>query len=111
MPAPKSRAATGEPGGERRGELPARTIAGEEGGHWLRTGDLGFLDESGELFVTGRIKDLIIIRGRNHYPQDIEHTVQQGASRAAPSRRGGLRGAADGNGEEQLVIVQEVERT
>ena len=40
------------------------------------TGDLGFLDEAGELYVTGRIKDLIIVRGINHYPQDIERTVQ-----------------------------------
>ncbi|WP_456622384.1 fatty acyl-AMP ligase [Bradyrhizobium sp. P5_C12] len=84
-------------------------IAGEDG-PWLRTADLGFLDESGELFVTGRIKDLIIIRGINHYPQDIERTVQ--------SLDGGLRencGAAfsvpDERGEESLVIVQEVERT
>src|ERR687898_737743 len=45
-------------------------------GPFLRTGDLGFL-HNGELFVTGRLKDLIIIRGRNHYPQDIEHTVEQ----------------------------------
>ncbi|HEV2158835.1 fatty acyl-AMP ligase [Bradyrhizobium sp.] len=79
-------------------------------GPWLRTGDLGFLDASGELFVTGRIKDLIIIRGINHYPQDIERTVQ--------SLDAGLRencGAAfsvpDESGEEALVIVQEVERT
>ncbi|MGI8335278.1 fatty acyl-AMP ligase [Actinomadura scrupuli] len=43
-------------------------------GPWLRTGDLGFW-WGGELYVTGRIKDLIIVDGRNHYPQDIEHTV------------------------------------
>lgn len=43
---------------------------------WLRTGDLGFLSE-GELYIVGRIKDLLIIRGRNHYPEDIEATVQQ----------------------------------
>src|SRR6201993_3912015 len=43
---------------------------------WLRTGDLGFISE-GELFVVGRIKDLLIIRGRNHYPEDIEATVQE----------------------------------
>ncbi len=42
---------------------------------YLRSGDLGFLHE-GELFVCGRIKDLIIIRGRNHYPQDIERCVE-----------------------------------
>jgi len=44
-------------------------------GPYLRTGDLGFLRD-GELYVTGRIKDLIIVRGRNHYPQDIERTVE-----------------------------------
>ena len=43
---------------------------------WLRTGDLGFI-HSGELFIVGRIKDLLIIRGRNHYPEDIEATVQE----------------------------------
>lgn len=41
---------------------------------WLRTGDLGFIDD-GELFIIGRIKDLLIVRGRNHYPDDIEATV------------------------------------
>ena len=45
-------------------------------GPWLRTGDLGFIDK-GELFIVGRIKDLLIIRGRNHYPEDIEATVQE----------------------------------
>jgi acyl-CoA synthetase (AMP-forming)/AMP-acid ligase II len=43
-------------------------------GPFLRTGDLGFTHD-GELFVTGRLKDLVIVRGRNHYPQDIEATV------------------------------------
>src|SRR5262249_28759517 len=45
-------------------------------GPFLRTGDLGF-QQDGELFVTGRLKDLIIIRGRNYYPQDIERTVEE----------------------------------
>ena len=43
---------------------------------YLRTGDLGFLNQSNELFITGRLKDLIIIDGKNHYPQDIEFTTQ-----------------------------------
>jgi acyl-CoA synthetase (AMP-forming)/AMP-acid ligase II len=84
-------------------------IAGE-GGTWLRTGDLGFLDTDGELFITGRIKDVIIIRGINHYPQDIEATVQ--ASHPALRRDGGAAFATtDAHGVEKLVVVQEVERT
>ncbi|WP_256806046.1 fatty acyl-AMP ligase [Bradyrhizobium sp. Bra64] len=84
-------------------------IAGE-GGPWLRTGDLGFVDVTGELFVTGRIKDLLIIRGINHYPQDIERTVQ---SLDGPLREncGAAFSVPDESGEETLVIVQEVERT
>jgi acyl-CoA synthetase (AMP-forming)/AMP-acid ligase II len=73
-------------------------------GRFLRTGDLGFIHE-GLLFVTGRIKDLIIIAGRNHYPQDIELTAEQ----CHPA----LRCAAfsiDGSGDEQLVVVVEVEQ-
>jgi acyl-CoA synthetase (AMP-forming)/AMP-acid ligase II len=78
--------------------------------HWLRTGDLGFLDEDGELFVTGRIKDLIIIRGINHYPQDIENTVQN--SHPALRRNCGAAFAAwEDDQREMLVVVQEVERT
>ncbi len=50
-------------------------IKGEEG-YWFRSGDMGFVDDN-ELFVTGRIKDLIIIRGRNIYPQDIEILTEQ----------------------------------
>jgi fatty acid CoA ligase FadD21 len=45
-------------------------------GPWLRTGDLGFISE-GEMFIVGRMKDLLIVYGRNHYPEDIESTVQE----------------------------------
>ncbi len=90
-------------------ETFAARIAGSTQ-NWLRTGDLGFLDESGELFITGRIKDVIIIRGINHYPQDIEHTVQN--TDPMLRRHGGAAFAvADDRGTEGLVIVQEVERS
>ena len=86
-------------------------IAGEDdGANWLRTGDLGFLDEAGELFITGRIKDLIIVRGINHYPQDIEHTVQA-LHPALRANCGAAFSVPDERGEETLVIVQEIERT
>ena len=78
--------------------------------NWCRTGDLGFVDETGELYITGRMKEVIIIRGMNYYPQDIENTVQN----TDPSlrRHGGAAFAAtDSLGNEGLVIVQEVERT
>ena len=81
-----------------------------EEGDWLRTGDLGFLDAKGQLFVTGRIKDMIIIRGMNHYPQDVELTAQN-AHPALRQNGGAVFSVADDNGEEQLVVVQEVERT
>ena len=45
-------------------------------GPWLRTGDLGVMSD-GELFIVGRIKDLLIVDGRNHYPDDIEATIQR----------------------------------
>src|SRR6201993_538448 len=54
----------------------AHPSPGTPDGPWLRTGDLGFIYE-GELFIVGRIKDLLIIRGRNHYPEDIEATLQE----------------------------------
>ncbi|SFS90045.1 fatty acyl-AMP ligase [Saccharopolyspora flava] len=54
----------------------ACTFVPDGTGHWLRTGDLGVI-HGGELYVTGRIKDLIIVDGRNHYPQDVEETVEQ----------------------------------
>jgi amino acid adenylation domain-containing protein len=77
-------------------------------GPFLRTGDLGFLRD-GELFVTGRIKDLLIIRGRNHYPQDIELTVEQ----SHQALRQGCGAVVDllVEGEERLLVIQEIERS
>jgi acyl-CoA synthetase (AMP-forming)/AMP-acid ligase II/acyl carrier protein len=75
---------------------------------FLRTGDLGFIQD-GELFVTGRLKDVIIIRGRNHYPQDIELTVEQ--SHQALKSGSGAAFAVELEAQERLIIVQEVERT
>jgi acyl-CoA synthetase (AMP-forming)/AMP-acid ligase II len=85
-------------------------IDGDDTGCWLRTGDLGFLDDNDELFITGRIKDLIIMRGMNHYPQDIENTVQD-CHPALRRHCGAAFSVLDHNNEEQLVVVQEVERT
>jgi acyl-CoA synthetase (AMP-forming)/AMP-acid ligase II len=90
--------------------LNAQIADENDGANWLRTGDLGFLDEAGELFITGRIKDLIIIRGINHYPQDIEHTVQA-LHPAFRQNCGAAFSVLDDQGEETLVIVQEIERT
>ncbi len=77
-------------------------------GPFMRTGDLGFLYKN-ELFVTGRIKDVIIIRGLNFYPQDIEYTVSQ--SHPALRKDAGAAFTIGEAGEEQLVVAQEVERT
>ena len=76
-------------------------------GAFLRTGDLGFMD-NGELFVTGRIKDMIIINGRNHYPQDIEWTVEKSHRAIRPSCTAAFSVSVEGK--EELVIVTEVER-
>jgi acyl-CoA synthetase (AMP-forming)/AMP-acid ligase II len=78
-----------------------------EEGPFLRTGDLGFIRE-GQLFVTGRLKDMIIIRGSNHYPQDIELTVEK--SHPACQVGGGAAFSVTVAGNEELVVVQEVRR-
>ncbi|NEQ12277.1 MAG: fatty acyl-AMP ligase, partial [Moorea sp. SIO4E2] len=77
-------------------------------GPFMRTGDLGFWQD-GELFITGRIKDVIIIRGRNHYPQDIELTVEKSHPSLRSSHGAAL--AVEIKGEERLIVVQEVERS
>ncbi len=76
---------------------------------YLRTGDLGFLRD-GELFVAGRLKDLLIVHGRNHYPQDIEWTTE----RAHPAVRAGHCAAFsidDGTGEQAVLLVEVTKQT
>ncbi|MBZ0255513.1 SDR family NAD(P)-dependent oxidoreductase, partial [bacterium] len=75
---------------------------------YLRTGDLGFIRD-GQLYVAGRLKDLLIVRGLNHYPQDIEKTVEECSPALRPNC--GAAFSVEVDGEEQLVIAQEVERT
>ncbi|MEM0939723.1 MAG: amino acid adenylation domain-containing protein [Bacteroidota bacterium] len=76
--------------------------------NYLRTGDLGFLDDRQELYLTGRIKDVIIIRGLNHYPQDIERTA---FSCDHHLRKDGTAAfSIKKDHEEKLIIVQEVTR-
>ncbi|HEY0605397.1 MAG TPA: amino acid adenylation domain-containing protein [Herpetosiphonaceae bacterium] len=84
----------------------AATIEGRTG-RFLRTGDLGLL-HAGELFVAGRLKDLLIIRGRNHYPQDIEATVERSHSALRPGAIAAF--TVEQDDEERLVVVCEVER-
>jgi acyl-CoA synthetase (AMP-forming)/AMP-acid ligase II len=83
-------------------------LADTGAGPFLRTGDLGFIKD-GELFVTGRLKEVILIRGRNNYPQDIELTVQNSHPALRPSC--GAAFTVEVKEEERLVVVQEVERT
>jgi acyl-CoA synthetase (AMP-forming)/AMP-acid ligase II len=93
--------------------LPEESAATFEGrltdsndGPFLRTGDLGFVAD-GEVYVTGRLKDLIIIAGRNHYPSDIEFTVMQSG---APVRLGSCVAVSERiNGAEELVIIAEAD--
>ncbi len=82
----------------------ARLANGE--GPFLRTGDLGFLRE-GQLFITGRIKDLIIIRGQNYYPHDLEFTAQRSHPALQPSS--GAAFSVQREGIEQLILTQEVD--
>ena len=76
-------------------------------GPFLRTGDLGFL-KNGELFITGRYKDLVIIRGKKHYPSDIEMSAQSSHPHIQPG--GGAAFSIPLDGQEQLVIVLEHKR-
>ncbi len=85
----------------------ARLAGDPDDGPFLRTGDLGFLDDR-ELFVTGRLKDMIIIRGRNIYPHDVELTAER--AHAVLAAAGGAAFAVEEDGEERLVLVHELTR-
>ncbi len=106
---PRPRGVSGRGGREadNEGVFRARIDGDGESGTWLRTGDLGFL-HYGELFIASRIKDLIVIRGSNHYPQDIEATVEE----SHPLLRPGFSAAFSIEGEEgeRLVVVAERKR-
>ena len=77
-------------------------------GPYYSTGDLGFIDHQ-QLYLTGRISDLIIINGKNHYPQDIERSIAEALAFVAPD--GIAAFAEEIDGQEHLFVVAEVQRT
>jgi acyl-CoA synthetase (AMP-forming)/AMP-acid ligase II len=88
------------------GKLDGSSNAAED--RWLRTGDLGFIAD-GELFITGRLRELIKIAGRNHFPVDLERTVEAAEpSVIAPSAVAAFSAEIDGH--ERLIIAAEVRR-
>ncbi|CAB4374211.1 unnamed protein product [Rhizophagus irregularis] len=78
-----------------------------DNGSFLRTGDLGFL-YNGELFITGRQKDVIIINGKNHYPQDIELTVQESHNAIRPGCICAINHTDVENGTDSLIVLVEI---
>ncbi|HEX3789668.1 MAG TPA: fatty acyl-AMP ligase [Pseudonocardiaceae bacterium] len=90
-----------------RPDATADTFQVAGGRRYLRTGDLGLLVE-GELYVVGRLRDLVIIRGRNYYPQDLELTAQSAHPAVKPGA--GVAFSVPGGDGEKLVLVQEIRR-
>lgn len=88
-------------------EVFGAQLADDETSRNLRTGDLGFMDD-GELYVTGRIKELLIIRGKNHYPQDIEATAEKSHLALRPSASAAF--LLEDDSQQRLVLVHEVTR-
>ncbi len=84
-------------------DFQANGVAG-----YYRTGDLGFLS-NGEIYITGRLKDLIIIHGKNHYPGDIEYTLQRSYDELLSDA--GAVFTVDINGVERVIVAQEVSRS
>ncbi|MBH3406166.1 non-ribosomal peptide synthetase [Pseudomonas glycinae] len=92
----------------RNPEATAKTFVQHAGQTWLRTGDLGFIRD-GELFITGRLKDMLIVRGHNIYPQDIEKTVENEVEVVRKGRVAAF--AVNQNGEEGIGIAAEISRS
>jgi acyl-CoA synthetase (AMP-forming)/AMP-acid ligase II/acyl carrier protein len=91
---------------EKSAEVFGAELANRPGDHFLRTGDTGFFDGS-QLFITGRLKEMLVIRGRNFYPQDLEATARS----VDPSLVGGaVAFAVEGDQTESLVIALEIDR-
>ncbi|WP_460122160.1 non-ribosomal peptide synthetase [Pseudomonas sp. S2_C03] len=92
----------------RNPEASAETFVQHQGRTWLRTGDLGFLHH-GELFITGRLKDMLIVRGHNLYPQDIEQTVEREVEVVRKGRVAAFAVTVDG--QEGIGIAAEISRS
>ena len=91
----------------RNPEASARTFVERDGQTWLRTGDLGFMRD-GEVFVTGRLKDMLIVRGQNLYPQDLEKTLEREVGDLRKGRVAVF--AVDDQGEEGIGVAVEISR-
>ena len=92
----------------RNPEASAKTFVERDGRNWLRTGDLGFIRD-GEVFVTGRLKDMLIVRGHNLYPQDIEQTIEREVDVVRKGRVAAF--AISENGVDSIGIAAEVSRS
>ncbi|MDF3203083.1 non-ribosomal peptide synthetase [Pseudomonas sp. 1912-s] len=92
----------------RNPQATAKTFVQHAGRTWLRTGDLGFIRE-GEVFITGRLKDLLIVRGHNLYPQDIEQAIEREVEVVRKGRVAAF--AVNDNGQEGVGIAAEISRS
>jgi len=92
----------------RNPEASAKTFVQHDGRTWLRTGDLGFTRD-GQVFITGRLKDLLIVRGHNLYPQDIEHTIEREVEVVRKGRVAAF--AVNDQGLEGIGIAAEISRS
>ena len=92
----------------RNPEATARTFVQHAGRTWLRTGDLGFIRD-GQVYITGRLKDLLIVRGHNLYPQDIEQTIEREVEGVRKGRVAAF--AVNDQGLEGIGIAAEVSRS
>ncbi|WP_219268589.1 non-ribosomal peptide synthetase [Pseudomonas sp. Xaverov 259] len=92
----------------RNPEASAKTFVQHAGRTWLRTGDLGFIRD-GEVYITGRLKDLLIVRGHNLYPQDIEQTVEREVELVRKGRVAAF--AVQDQGLEGIGIAAEISRS